>query len=167
MDVTRIREIAIDEIEVVEPLWSSLREHHGSIAPHMPPILERSESWRRRRKLYEEWLAEPDAFVFVAYDGDDAVGYALVKVDDADDTWDTGEKWAELETLAVLPSSRGAGVGSLLFDAVDVRLAELGIEDLVVGVVGSNADALRFYERRGLKPYWQELYRRGAGGANA
>jgi GNAT superfamily N-acetyltransferase len=165
--MAEIREIGLDEIDVVEPLWFSLLQHHGSIAPQMPPIRQRGDSWRLRRKLYEQWLSEPDAFAFVAYADDEPVGYALVKIDDADDTWDSGTRWAELETLAVVPAARGAGVGSLLFDAVDERLASLGIEDLLVGVVGTNVDALRFYERRGMMPYWQTLYRRGAGGANS
>lgn len=56
----------------------------------------------------------------------------------------TGERAAELETLAVLPSSRGRGVGSRLMDAVDDELARLGIDDLWVAVVAGNDAARRF-----------------------
>jgi hypothetical protein len=35
-------------------------------------------------------------------------------------------------------------------DALDERLAELGITDLSVGVMAGNGAALRFYRRRGL-----------------
>ena len=68
-----------------------------------------------------------------------------------DDTWVTGDV-AEVESLAVSASERGAGIGTLLLDRVDAELAEAGIEDLQIGVVAANADALRFYERRGLRP---------------
>jgi ribosomal protein S18 acetylase RimI-like enzyme len=47
--------------------------------------------------------------VLVAQDGRRAVGYALVHMRGAEETWATGERIAELETLTVLPGSRGLG----------------------------------------------------------
>ncbi len=51
-------------------------------------------------------------------------------------------------------------MGTQLLDAVEERLRESGTRDLLVGVVAGNADALRFYERRGLTPFFTQLYRR-------
>ena len=70
-----------------------------------------------------------------------------------------GDRTAELETLAVLPEQRGAGIGGALMDAVDQELGRLGIDDLWVVVVAGNADALRFYERRGLRTYMHRMHR--------
>jgi ribosomal protein S18 acetylase RimI-like enzyme len=52
----------------------------------------------------------------------------------------------------------------MLLDAVDARLAELGIGDVFIAVLTGNADALRFYERRGLRPVMTHLARFAAEG---
>ncbi len=53
-----------------------------------------------------------------------------------------------------------SGVGTQLLDAVEGRLRESGTRDLLIGVVAGNADALRFYERRGATPFYTQMYRR-------
>jgi hypothetical protein len=42
---------------------------------------------------------------------------------------------------------------------VDAELDRLGIDDLWVAVVAGNTDALRFYERRGLRTYMHRMHR--------
>ncbi|HEU0024161.1 MAG TPA: GNAT family N-acetyltransferase [Thermoleophilaceae bacterium] len=146
-----IRELGIEEIELARPLWEALLEHHGRVAPpHAVPIRGPEDSWRRRRSLYEEWLAHPEAFALLAESGGAPVGYILVRMEHGDDTWSTGELTAHIETLSVSPEWRGRGVGTRLMDAVDDRLAAIGIRDLTVGAVATNDGAVRFYERRGL-----------------
>ena len=75
-----------------------------------------------RRGDYERWLAEPGSFALVAEEDGEAVGYAVVHLQGPDETWVTGERTAELETIAVLPEQRGAGIGAALMDAVDREL---------------------------------------------
>jgi ribosomal protein S18 acetylase RimI-like enzyme len=145
-----IREIELAEIDLVKPLWQALLAHHGSVAAEMPPIREPEDSWRRRRRLYEDWLSHPEAFALVAEDGGEAIGYVLVRMEEGDDTWVTGDRRAYIETLSVVPGRRGEGIGTRLMDAVDDRIDALGISDLLVGAVASNERAVRFYERRGL-----------------
>jgi ribosomal protein S18 acetylase RimI-like enzyme len=155
-----IRELRAGELDRLEPLWCELLAHHGAVTPTMPPTVAPAESWRIRRGLYEQWLGEPGSFALVADGGDSLLGYALVEVRPADDTWQMGERLAELQTLVVATSARGAGIGSTLMDEVERRLRAAGINDLLVGVVMSNSQALEFYRRRGLEPYMAQLYAR-------
>ena len=153
-----IRRLEAGELDLVAPVWQSLLAHHGQVAPAMrtrPP----DESWPMRRGDYERWLAQAGSFALVAEEDGTAIGYAVVQIGGADETWATGERTAELATLAVLPSSRGAGVGSSLMDAVDEELDRLGVDDLWVSVVAGNDGAARFYERRGLRTYMQRMHR--------
>jgi ribosomal protein S18 acetylase RimI-like enzyme len=76
-----------------------------------------------------------------------------------DDTFALAPRYGELYTLTVVADRRGEGVGTLLCDAVDVALAERGIDRLVIATMARNADAIRFYERRGLVPGELLLYR--------
>ncbi len=150
----------------IEPLWLALFDHHLAIGAAGLRTVERTASWPRRRALYEELLGAPDAFVWLARRGGAAVGYALVRVHEgADDTWATGDRIAELESVAVMPDERGRGLGSLLLDAADARLAELGIADVVVSVLVGNDAAQSLYRRRGWVPAMTKLIRLGGGEA--
>lgn len=147
----------------LEPLWLALFDHHLAIGAAGLRTIDRAQSWPRRRALYEEVLAVRDAFAVVARRDGAAVGYALVRIHEgADDTWATGDRLAELESLAVLTAERGRGLGTLLLDAVDVRLAELGIDDVVVAVLVGNDAAAALYRRRGWVPAMTKMIRLGA-----
>jgi ribosomal protein S18 acetylase RimI-like enzyme len=147
-------------IDALEPLWLSLFDHHRSVGPG--PFIPRDESWAIRRRLYEKLLTVPDAFVVIARLADELVGYAMVAIhEERDDTWPTGDTFAEVETLAILPEGRGQGLGTLMLDIVDRRLEELDIHSLFVGVMDGNDDAMRFYRRRGLVPSVTMLMRLG------
>jgi ribosomal protein S18 acetylase RimI-like enzyme len=149
---TEIRELRGDELELLEPLWSALREHHASVMPHWGPPRERAESWALRRARYEEWLAGEDAFALVAVDpAGTAVGYAMTRIDGGSPTWQTG-RTGDLETLAVLPGARSHGLGSRLLDAVYAELKARDVHALTLYAVPGNVDALRFYERHGFGP---------------
>ena len=152
----RVLRVGADWIPRFEPLWESLRQYHVAIAPHLAalaPVRRPEESWAVRRGLYEQWLAEPDAFAMVALAGDEPVGYALVSWRPPEESWVTGDRVAELETLAVLPERRGEGVGRALMEAVFQELRRLGVREWAVGAVATNAGAIRFYERLGVVPF--------------
>jgi ribosomal protein S18 acetylase RimI-like enzyme len=137
----------------LQPLWESLSQHHAQIAPELRVLGEvrpAAESWAVRRGLYEDWLKGPDAFVLIAEVEATPVGYAVVHIRGPEETWATGDRVAQLETLAVLPGHRGQGIGSALVDRLHSELRSEGVRQLVVSVIASNADAVRFYERLGL-----------------
>jgi GNAT superfamily N-acetyltransferase len=151
MSEVSIVRVGAEAVDRFEPLWLGMLAHHGSVEttiPMQPP----ETSWPVRRGLYTRLLAEPGAFALLASrDGQD-VGYCVVHVHPGpDDTWVTGDV-AEVESLAVAAEERGSGIGTQLLDRVDAELAAAGIADLQITVVAANADALRFYERRGLRP---------------
>jgi ribosomal protein S18 acetylase RimI-like enzyme len=126
------------------------------------PFRPADDSWPRELRLYEEVLADPDAFCLVARRDGDPVGYAMVKIDGAEHVWETGDTLAELETLVVTASQRGNGVGALLMDALEDELAARGIDDLIIGVDVPNDRAKEFYERRGYRVAFTWLHGRPA-----
>jgi ribosomal protein S18 acetylase RimI-like enzyme len=142
-----------ESIDDFEPLWLQLRAHHASLEPDLG-IQPRPVSWALRRKLYQAWLGQPDSFAITARKGGSLVGYAVVVVHAGpDDTWVTGDRIAEVESLCVASQERRTGLGSAILDFVDAELASIGVEDIQIGVVAANADAIRFYRRRGLRPW--------------
>ena len=59
----------------------------------------------------------------------------------------------------MLPELRGSGLGTRLLDAVDAELDQRDIEDMLIGAVVTNGDAIRLYERRGFVPAWVYMTR--------
>lgn len=75
------------------------------------------------------------------------------------DTWQTGARIGEIESLAVRPSQRGQGIGTRLLTALESELRSVGVDDLILGVLPGNDAAIRLYERRGYRRTWTYLSR--------
>jgi ribosomal protein S18 acetylase RimI-like enzyme len=170
MPGVKVVPIPVERLDEFEDLWQALYEHHNSVTPQ---LRERSrpfaESWRSRRELERRWAeSEPGSFVLAALQDDRRVGYAYVRIHRGgtfSSSWSFSDPLAELSALAVAPSHRGRGVGSALLDAVERRLGEMDVQDMVIGVMVGNDEAMRFYERRGALPYVTELVQRLGGRA--
>jgi ribosomal protein S18 acetylase RimI-like enzyme len=154
LTITRAGAEAIDRLR---PLWLDLHHHHQAVGgPSLGPYVDDDASWSARRALYAQFLAGGGFAVLAEREGE-LVGYAMVAVKtseetELDDTWRSGARVAEIETLSVAPSARGAGVGSALLDRVDAELEAAGIDDVLIAAFVTNTDAIRLYERRGFRP---------------
>ena len=71
----------------------------------------------------------------------------------------TGSRIGEIESLSVLPHYRGGGLGSELLRLLEEHLTAQGVDDLILGVLAGNDDAIRLYERQGYRPTWLYLSR--------
>lgn len=162
-----IVDVPPDRLDELEPLWRALYDHHNGVTPHLGDRSRPFElAWRSRRETEGRWLqAEPDSFVIAARDAERIVGYAFVRVRGGAgfaESWSVADPLADLATLSVLPEFRGHGIGSALMDAVEARLAEMGIADLAITVIATNTGAIPFYERRGAVPFITEFIQRVA-----
>lgn len=158
-----IRNASLDDLDRLRPVWASLARHHAAIGS--APLQDDEDlGWRLRREGYERLVADRRGFVLLSEIGGEPVGYCAVELHDGpDDTFPVGDRWAEVYTLAVLPENRGGGIGSALMDAVDERLAALGIADVAVAAMVENDAALAFYRRRGFVPREVVMWRFRAG----
>jgi ribosomal protein S18 acetylase RimI-like enzyme len=154
-----------DRLDDLQPVWRALYEHHTALSPHLRDReVPFEQAWESRREIERQWFtAEPESFVLAARDTDRYVGYAFVRVRPGAGfaaSWTASDPLAELAILVVLPEMRGQGVGSMLLDEVEARLCELGIEDMLIGVITTNTDAMRLYERRGAVPFLTQFVHR-------
>ena len=69
------------------------------------------ETLRRRQARFRRELGDGEATLSLAMDGEEAVGFAMVRLREGEATFDTGEVVAELETMAVAPARRGRASG--------------------------------------------------------
>jgi ribosomal protein S18 acetylase RimI-like enzyme len=159
-----VRRGSLADLELLAPLWVAVHHRHVASMQELAPYVDDGDSWRKRRELYRELLAKPDTILLIATVDGNAIGYGLAHVMDVDetwiaDTWQTGRRIGEIESVSVLPEHRGRGLGSHLLDALEQRLAAAGVDDLILGVLPGNADAIRLYERRGYRSTWLYLSR--------
>jgi ribosomal protein S18 acetylase RimI-like enzyme len=154
-------------LDDLQPVWRALYEHHIALTPHLSDRARPyGQAWEARQRIEAEWLSsEPDSFVLAAQQADRYIGYAFVRVRSGASfaaSWSASDPLAELAILAVLPEARGRGVGSALLDAVEAKLREFQIDDMLIGVITTNTDAMRLYERRGAVPFLTNFVQRVA-----
>lgn len=155
-----VSQAGVEAVDELRALFLAMHRHHREVVDL--PLVDDDEAWLERRRTYLAWFAEERALLFVARADETPVGYALVALHEgANDTFPLAPRFATVYTLSVAEDARGAGIGGGLLDAVDEALAELGDLPLVISVMADNADALRFYTRRGLVPGEIVLYRLG------
>jgi ribosomal protein S18 acetylase RimI-like enzyme len=161
-----IRRAGPESLDRLRPLWLVLHHHHQAVGgPGLGPYVDDDASWTARRALYDGFFRQ-GGFAVLAERDRELIGYAMVAITPVaetlmPDTWRTGDRIAEVETLCLAPASRGAGIGTALLDRIDEELAAEGIEDVMIGAIVTNADAIRLYERRGFRPAWLYLLRLG------
>jgi ribosomal protein S18 acetylase RimI-like enzyme len=151
------------DIDRVRPLWLTLHRHHQALLPFLAPYVDDDRSWAIRRGLYLDLLAKPDTTLLFAVLESALVGYGLAHVVHTRDTWvadtwQTGDRIGEIESLGVVPEMRGRGVGTQLLDALIGALTQAGVSDLVLGVVPGNR-AINLYERFGFRTTWSYMSR--------
>jgi GNAT superfamily N-acetyltransferase len=144
-------------IPELEPLWRVLYDYQAAVGRSVAPLRDFSDSWRRREAQYESWLEGGEAVLLVAERDHRVIGYAMVTVGEGPATWDLGERTLVIETLVVLPEERGGGVGHALLEEAERVAREGGAATMAVGLVHTNEDARRFYEREAFGLFYVEM----------
>lgn len=172
MDAFVVEEGGAGDVELLEPLWVAVHHRHQQAMPHLGPYVSDAETWRERRAMYDGLFAERDPVLLLGRHREELAGYALgytmpVAGTWLSDTWATGDRIGEVESLSVLPEYRGRGLGSRLLGDLHERLRRQGAGDLIVGALAGNADAIRLYQRHGYRPTWLYLSRLEGRGSSA
>ena len=161
----------IRDLPRVKPFWKAMLESYVRLSGPDFVVRDPNEAWARRHDEYHMWLNEGAGMLFLATDPDQAdkiVGYAAVKFTASGSAFDMGERFGELESLAVSEEARGAGLGTQLIEACRKELEKREISYWSLDVLAVNEDAQRLYERSGFHPFMLRMIRRtdslGTGG---
>jgi ribosomal protein S18 acetylase RimI-like enzyme len=130
-------------LDRIEPLWSQLRQHHADLSPLWSAALLATSFAQRRVELVGKGARGLLVSVAASRGGQD-IGYCVSTL--AADT--TGE----VDSLYVIPSHRGRGVGHALMSTALDWFAGQSVQSIVVEVIGGNDAAQRFYARYGFLP---------------
>lgn len=147
MDV-EIRDVALDHIDDVAPLWDEAWRAGGRRRAGMPLAL----SLDRMRRRVE--AAATGGFRFLAaWHEDRPVGIATVSLTDGGPMMDA--PGVHIHMLHVARDVRDRGVGTALLAEVVAWADVLGSDQVVVDVPPTSRDVQRWYAKWGFGPYLQ------------
>jgi ribosomal protein S18 acetylase RimI-like enzyme len=132
-------------------------DHHRVVAGDDWPVRSAQAAWAIRGDQYVGWLTDGSATLLLATTSAGPAGYAMLRIQPSGATWDLGPSVGELESLAVAPEARSAGIGHRLIDECRALLRASQVEYWSVSVVESNEDAVRLYLREGFQPFYRHL----------
>lgn len=158
----RIERAHARDLVKVKHLWKAMINDYQRLSDGLWEVREPGEAWARRHQQYLDWINDAGGVIFLAYDPDSAevVGYAALHFVTSGATFDLGESYGDVETIAVLPERRGQGIGVALLNACRKELDRREIEYLTLETLASNTGALRLYERAGYRTFMVRLVRR-------
>jgi GNAT superfamily N-acetyltransferase len=151
----QIVEAGAERLDHLESLARAMHEHNGEVAGAVSEVVSfrpAEDFWQRRRIEFERWMRAGEGWLLIAEREGSPVGFAFIRICESDWGFETDERMGELEALSVEPELRRWGIGSLLMEAVEQRLAAAGVDFIGLSVVTGNEDALRLYRRWGIVP---------------
>ena len=148
--VKTIRRAKESDISAIAELLRQVLEVHHAARPD----LFRSGARKYTDEELSRLIADDSRPIFVATDAEERVlGYVFcVFVQHKDDNILTDIKTLYIDDLCVDERVRGAHVGRALYDYAVAFAKESGCYNLTLNVWAGNDGAMRFYEKRGLKP---------------
>jgi ribosomal protein S18 acetylase RimI-like enzyme len=128
-------------LDWVEPLWTELRHHHAELSPIWRTSLMAASFDKRRAGLLEKSSGGMLVLLTSAFDKD--IGYCVSTVNNS---------VGEIDSIFVVPTHRGDGVGHLMMTRAMEWLAQKAVTSIVVDVLSGNDAAQAFYARYGFQP---------------
>ena len=146
-----VRAATESDLEAAIELWHELEEAQGPT--RLYPIAPDAED--RIRASFRAAIADPAADLLIAYDGDEAVGVTLVRLEKPSKM--SNEENAELSRVVVRSDRRGTGAGRALVDAAEAWARARGIRTLGAAVFVANEASGRFWRAVGFEPWVERM----------
>ncbi len=161
--VFAIQEIRREQVDVLKPLMLECHKERVHVSGHLAPFVPGPAMWTRRRATLLDLLGG-NGRIFIAVSDDRVVGASAASIIEQPwaATFDCDPLIGELPLLYVLPACRRKGYGTQLLETMRRALGGIGVRDLVVGWLPTEAAGHAFCARHGFKPAWITLTRFGA-----
>lgn len=143
-----IRRAGRRDLESIQVLWQSLREHQVKNDPRLTPSKDGAEIAREHREVI---LTDPRTGFFVAEEDGELIGFLHAQVDPNDPIY-APERFGTVVDLFVAEPARRRGVGSQLLDYCREWLDSHNLAELRVATPAGNDAARGFFEARGARP---------------
>lgn len=147
-----------DGLELIEPLWSQLRQMHRARSTYFSGPLGSKSFHQRMDELLEK---SSGGLLRVELARDSAgtmVAYCVSSIN--------GDLVGEVDSIFVTITHRGEGIGTSLMEAAMRWMDGLGIKRRMMTVIVGNEEVHKFYARFGFRPKQSILERIPDAGAD-
>lgn len=154
----KIRDARKDDFERLNELYEQLDELHRNAYPDR---FRRPDKAGRTEEYFISLLENSDAYLIVAEDEGDILGFAEAYIRKAPDFPVLQPRtWLLIDGIAVDKVYRNKGAGQALFNELINRSKEKGISDIELKVYGFNETAIKFYEKNGFTNISRTMYKK-------
>lgn len=145
------KEIPVEEIELIKPLWEGLNLHHRDQSAHFPDYYINMNFDKRKRNL----LGKSDEVKFkidlvIDNDNSERVGYCISSINH------DGE--GEIDSLFIKENYRNCGIGDMLMKNALDWLNSYNAETIKIQVAAGNEEVFKFYEKFNFYPKYTMLF---------
>ena len=132
-------------LDIIQPLWEGLREHHAVKAPAFADSLRQKPFETRKKELLEK-APNGKLKIFLATDAIEGIlaGYCIASV--------TGDGEGEIDSIFIEENYRGREIGERLMQSAVDWLETQASERILVQVLAGNEEVFEFYRRFGFQP---------------
>ena len=135
------------------PGMISLLQQVGEVHHQIRPDLFRSGAQKYNESDLEELLKEECRPIFGAIEDGTLLGYCFCIIEEVKDNPGLCDvKSLYIDDLCVDECCRGQGIATKLYDHVCAYAKSIGCRSVTLNVWCGNDNAMKFYERRGMKP---------------
>jgi diamine N-acetyltransferase len=139
------RDVAIERIDEIRPLWEELNAYHLQLSPHFADEVGRRTFEFRKREILAKTQTGKVRIELAAAGPDGAdVAYCIATV--------SADGVAEVDSIFVAARFRGCGIGTELMQRALAWFRAAGATSTVVSVMHGNDEAVAFYRRFGFHP---------------
>jgi len=112
--------------------------------------------------FFDEMLANQQTWIFIAEEGEQALGYVMCKlIERAENPFTFEMRYLSVDQISVRAEARGKGVGTALIQRAKELAVELHVPQIQLGSWAFNTKAHSFFERMGFVKFnhrfWQNL----------
>ena len=148
----------IRDLAKVKPFWKAMVEHYHDTLAGQWPVRTPEQAWQLRHQEYMTWINEGTGVVFIARDAHkEAVGYAALHFSSVGSTFDLGDSFGELESLAVHAEHRNHGLGAKLIEACRKELHKRDIGYWTLDTLAADTRTNRLYAKAGFAPFMLKM----------
>lgn len=143
--MTDVEPASMADLDQLVDLWLALAAGQRDYGSRLTP----GDNEETIRESFAQHVLADGALL--AREEGEVVGFVMFGPDDSGFERDLAR--GVVRNVYVDPEARGRGVGTALMDAAEERLAEAGVEEVVLEAMADNEAALAFYRRRGYEPH--------------
>jgi diamine N-acetyltransferase len=149
------KEVPVEEIDVIKPLWQELNFHHGKITKHFSGYYSGMNFAKRKKNLLGRSIDKKFKIDLVTdTDTFEDAGYCISSVNH------DGE--GEIDSLFIKQSYRKCGIGDILMKRALEWLDSYNAGPIKIQVAAGNEEVFEFYAKYNFYPKYTMLFQKDA-----